>query len=424
MTDLTTAPSAARDLLLLPLDELMARARSIRDAQHGRRITYSPKVFIPLTMLCRDKCGYCTFAKAPAHIEAPYLRPDEVLSIASAGARAGCHEALFTLGERPELRYPAAQAWLDEHGYASTVDYLVAMAAMVLDETGLLPHANAGALVRRRVDAVAGSRAVAGHDDRVAQCRSRLPSRLARQDTRTTPGHPRERGRTLHPVHDGHLGRHRRDAPRPRAGARSDRRRAPAPRSRARSHRAELLAQGRHFDAQGRAVPTGRLSRSAGARPHHLARGHPPAGAAESLRRLRTTARRRHRRLGRRLPRHRRPCEPRASLARGRSLTRRDPGPRLHAGAAAHDLSRVRPQPRALDPPRCAVRGARSIRCRRPRPRRSGRSFPGEGARYARGRRRCRSDPRRRSVDSVVLGRRCRSRGPRTGAGRRARSRA
>ena len=146
MTDLTTAPSTARDLLLLPLDELMARARSIRDARHGRRITYSPKVFIPLTMLCRDKCGYCTFAKAPAHIDAPYLRADEVLSIASAGARAGCHEALFTLGERPELRYPAAQAWLHEHGYASTVDYLVAMAAMVLDETGLLPHANAGAL--------------------------------------------------------------------------------------------------------------------------------------------------------------------------------------------------------------------------------------------------------------------------------------
>ncbi|HUP74367.1 MAG TPA: 5-amino-6-(D-ribitylamino)uracil--L-tyrosine 4-hydroxyphenyl transferase CofH [Acidimicrobiales bacterium] len=146
MTDLTTAPSTARELLLAPLDALMAQARSIRDARYGRRITYSPKVFIPLTMLCRDKCGYCTFAKAPAHIEAPYLRPEEVLAIAVAGARAGCHEALFTLGERPELRYPVAQAWLDEHGYASTIDYLVAMARLVLDETGLLPHANAGAL--------------------------------------------------------------------------------------------------------------------------------------------------------------------------------------------------------------------------------------------------------------------------------------
>src|SRR5262245_41476346 len=110
------------------------------------RVTYSPKVFIPLTMLCRDKCGYCTFAKAPARVKAPYLTPDQVLDIASAGAAAGCHEALFTLGERPELRYPAAAEWLEANGYETTVDYLVAMCALVRDETGLLPHANAGAL--------------------------------------------------------------------------------------------------------------------------------------------------------------------------------------------------------------------------------------------------------------------------------------
>jgi FO synthase len=97
-------------------------------------------------MLCRDKCGYCTFAKAPARVEKPYLTPDDVLAIARAGAQAGCHEALFTLGERPELRYPAAAEWLEANGYASTVDYLVAMCRLVLDETGLLPHANAGAL--------------------------------------------------------------------------------------------------------------------------------------------------------------------------------------------------------------------------------------------------------------------------------------
>jgi FO synthase len=129
-----------------PPTELMARAARIRDDAHGTRVTYSPKVFIPLTMLCRDKCGYCTFAKAPARLESPYLPPDEVLSIAQAGAAAGCHEALFTLGERPEERYPAARTWLEEHGYTSTVDYLVAMCRLVLDETGLLPHANAGAL--------------------------------------------------------------------------------------------------------------------------------------------------------------------------------------------------------------------------------------------------------------------------------------
>jgi FO synthase len=125
---------------------LLAEAAAIRDARHGTRITFSPKVFIPLTMLCRDRCGYCTFAKAPARIESPYLTPDEVLSIATAGARAGCHEALFTLGENPEERYPVARDWLGANGYASTVDYLVAMARLVLEETGLLPHANAGAL--------------------------------------------------------------------------------------------------------------------------------------------------------------------------------------------------------------------------------------------------------------------------------------
>ncbi|MFZ4517632.1 MAG: 5-amino-6-(D-ribitylamino)uracil--L-tyrosine 4-hydroxyphenyl transferase CofH [Microthrixaceae bacterium] len=134
------------DLLDLPFDELLRRARAVRDEHHGTRVTYSPKVFIPLTMLCRDRCGYCTFAQPPARLDAPYLTPDQVLAIARAGARRGCHEALFTLGEQPEDRYPVAAAWLAEHGYTSTVDYLVAMCRLVLDETGLLPHANAGAL--------------------------------------------------------------------------------------------------------------------------------------------------------------------------------------------------------------------------------------------------------------------------------------
>src|SRR3984885_3085172 len=134
------------ELLDLPRHELLRQARAVRDDAHGTRITYSPKVFIPLTMLCRDKCGYCTFAKPPARLEAPYLTPDQVLQIARRGAEAGCHEALFTLGERPEERYPSARAWLDEHGYGSTIDYLAAVCRLVLDETGLLPHANAGAL--------------------------------------------------------------------------------------------------------------------------------------------------------------------------------------------------------------------------------------------------------------------------------------
>jgi FO synthase len=133
-------------LLDTPLADLMADAAARRDAAHGNRITFSPKVFIPLTMLCRDRCGYCTFAKPPAHLVAPYLELHEVVDIARRGAELGCHEALFTLGEAPEERYPDAVAWLAARGYSSTVDYLVAAAAAVLAETGLLPHANAGAL--------------------------------------------------------------------------------------------------------------------------------------------------------------------------------------------------------------------------------------------------------------------------------------
>ncbi len=126
--------------------ELVRAAADLRDRRHGNRVTFSPKVFIPLTMLCRDRCGYCTFAKAPARLPSPYLEPDQVLAIARAGRDAGCHEALFTLGECPEDRYPVARAWLDDHGYATTVAYLVAMCRLVVEETGLLPHANAGAL--------------------------------------------------------------------------------------------------------------------------------------------------------------------------------------------------------------------------------------------------------------------------------------
>ena len=137
------------ELLETSLPDLVALAGAKRDVAHGRRVTFSPKVFIPLTMLCRDRCGYCTFAKAPARLAAPYLTPDEVLDIARAGREAGCHEALFTLGERPELRYPQARDWLHEHGHASTVDYLAHACALVLEETGLLPHANAGALTAR-----------------------------------------------------------------------------------------------------------------------------------------------------------------------------------------------------------------------------------------------------------------------------------
>jgi FO synthase len=140
--------SIRQRVLESPLDQLLTEARAIRDAHFGTRVTYSPKVFIPLTMLCRDKCGYCTFAQPPARLENPYMSAEQVLAIAKQGARAGCHEALFTLGERPELRYDVAKKWLADNGYDSTVHYVHDMAQLVLHETGLLPHANAGALYR------------------------------------------------------------------------------------------------------------------------------------------------------------------------------------------------------------------------------------------------------------------------------------
>jgi 7,8-didemethyl-8-hydroxy-5-deazariboflavin synthase CofH subunit/7,8-didemethyl-8-hydroxy-5-deazariboflavin synthase CofG subunit len=144
--DFPPGAAAHGDLLAADLDALMTAASAVRDEAHGTRVTYSPKVFIPLTMLCRDRCGYCTFAKAPARLRSPYLTLDEVLDIARRGRDAGCREALFTLGEAPEDRYPVAARWLAEHGFTSTVDYLAACCRAVVEETGLLPHANAGAL--------------------------------------------------------------------------------------------------------------------------------------------------------------------------------------------------------------------------------------------------------------------------------------
>jgi FO synthase len=130
------------------LPELMAAAARLRDGGKGDVVTYSRKVFIPLTELCRDVCHYCTFAKTPRRLERPYLTPEQVLAIADAGRSAGCREALFTLGDKPELRYRAARDALKQMGYDSTLAYLNAMAELVLRETGLLPHLNPGVLQR------------------------------------------------------------------------------------------------------------------------------------------------------------------------------------------------------------------------------------------------------------------------------------
>jgi FO synthase len=122
------------------------RDKGLSDAGRPGIITYSRKVFIPLTRLCRDRCGYCTFATVPHRLHSLYLEPDEVLDIARQGAALGCKEALFTLGDRPEDRWHQAREWLDAHGYDDTLSYVRAMAIRVLEETGLLPHLNPGVL--------------------------------------------------------------------------------------------------------------------------------------------------------------------------------------------------------------------------------------------------------------------------------------
>jgi FO synthase len=128
------------------LPRLMRAAEALTLRGHGRVVTYSRKVFIPLTQLCRDVCGYCTFARSPRELGQAFLSPDQVLAIAGAGQAAGCREALFTLGDKPELRYSAARKALASLGHTRTIDYLEAMSRLVRDETGLLPHLNPGVL--------------------------------------------------------------------------------------------------------------------------------------------------------------------------------------------------------------------------------------------------------------------------------------
>jgi FO synthase len=136
------------------LDQLCSLAARLRDQGKGQTVTFSPKVFIPLTRLCRDFCSYCTFRQDPATAKELYLEPEQILEVARAGQRLGCTEALFTLGERPEQRYSEAQEWLTQRGYRTTLDYLAAMCQLVLEETELLPHANPGTMSRREMAAL------------------------------------------------------------------------------------------------------------------------------------------------------------------------------------------------------------------------------------------------------------------------------
>ena len=136
------------------MDELCGVASELRDRGRGRVITFSPKVFIPLTRLCRDFCGYCTFRQSPDEADELFLSGDAVMSVAKAGERLGCTEALFTLGERPEQRYAEAGEWLEAHGHRTTLSYLSEMCRRVFDETDLLPHGNPGTMSRRELEAL------------------------------------------------------------------------------------------------------------------------------------------------------------------------------------------------------------------------------------------------------------------------------
>jgi FO synthase len=142
------------ELVDAPVDALCAEARSLREQTHGRLVTYSPKVFVPLTKLCRDVCHYCTFAQPPRRGARAYMTDEEVLGVARAGAAAGCHEALFTLGDKPELRYRAAREELAALGCETTLQLLERMCALVLEETGLLPHVNPGVMTVEDVRAL------------------------------------------------------------------------------------------------------------------------------------------------------------------------------------------------------------------------------------------------------------------------------
>ena len=227
---MTTAmdPAAAHALAGEPLEDLVARAGTLRDLGHGDRITFSPKVFIPLTMLCRDRCGYCTFAKPPARLDVALPRARRGARRSPGAAPAlGCHEALFTLGEAPEERYPAA-ARVARRATATTRPSTTSSAACraVLDETGLLPHANAGALSQAELERL---RAVSPSQGMMIET---LADRLGE------PGGPHhgapdktpERrlatleaaGRAAVPFTTGHPRRHRRD-PAPSASTRSSR---------------------------------------------------------------------------------------------------------------------------------------------------------------------------------------------------------
>lgn len=157
-----TREEATRLASQSPLSELLAAAAKLRVRGKGTVITFSKKVFIPLTTLCRDYCSYCTFRKDPGQPGALFMTPDEVLALAERARQAGCKEALFSLGDQPEKIFPEASEFLHTQGYSRTLDYLAAMCELVLEKTGLLPHANPGVMDRAALERLKNSNASVG----------------------------------------------------------------------------------------------------------------------------------------------------------------------------------------------------------------------------------------------------------------------
>ena len=361
------------------LERLTAVAARVRDAgleAAGRPgvVTYSPKVFIPLTRLCRDRCHYCTFVTTPGHLERAgegmYLSPDEVLDIARRGAELGCTEALFTLGDRPEDRWPQAREWLDEQGYDSTLDYVRAMAVRVLEETGLLPHLNPGVMSWQelnRLKPVAPSMGMMlettstrlftekglahhGSPDKDPAVRLRVLEDAGRLNVPFTTGILVGIGETLAERAESIF----------------------AIRKVARRYGAvqEVIVQ--NFRAKPETADAARRRpRARGVRrrdrrgPDRARPEDARAGAAEpgrQLRRLdrvRPAARRGRRRLGRGVAADPGPREPGAALAHPGPAARGHRGRRVRAPGAAHRAPGVRPRRRAVDRP-AAVRPRRA----------------------------------------------------------------
>ena len=309
------------DLLTAPLEDLLAEARRLRPR---RLVTYSPKVFIPLTTLCRDVCGYCTFARPPRRGSARISAEDEVLEIARAGAAAGCTEALFTLGDKPELRYKVAREELAALGCETTLEYLARCATLVLDETGLLPHLNPGVMTRDELESL---RPVSASMGIMLETTAERLSARGGPHWASPDKVPARRLETIRlagelaiPFTSGILigiGETRAERLDALLALKALRR---GVRSRAGADRPELPRQAGDAHGFEPGAVAGRPSlddrRSTSPARADVAR----AGAAQPrLRRLSAPARRRHRRLGRCLPGHDRPCQPRGALARGRA---------------------------------------------------------------------------------------------------------